>query len=102
MSLKFTQTSYKLEDKQTIAATSTAAVLSSQFGDYIETYRVAPAVDCWIATGSSAVTAQSSAGNTTSSLFFAGIPEYINTNDRYFSILPSNSSGSISITGVTQ
>ena len=102
MSKKFMQTSYKsAEGSQKVSMSSTAAVLSSQTGDYIETYRVVGNVDYWLASGSSTVSA-SSTGASDSWFFPAGVPEYINTHERYFSVIANGSSGFVNITEVTQ
>ena len=102
MSKKFTQTSYKLKSPQRLVAGSTM-VRSAQFNDYIDTYRVVGNSNFWLATGSSTVTAQSSAGNTTSTFHIAGVTEYINANGRYASVIAeSSTAGIVSIAEAVQ
>lgn len=78
------ETSYAMGACQRIATNSTAATLSSQTSDFVGTYRIVSSVDTWGVWGSSTVVAGSSVGNT-STFFPAFIPEYINTNQRFFS-----------------
>jgi len=102
MGMKFHQTSYAYPATQRIAATSTGAVLSAQTREDIESYRIVSNVDMWMNHGSSTVTAQSSAGQTTSTFHPAGVVEVFNTQDRFFSVVAEGASGFTNLTEVTQ
>ena len=84
------ETSYAFKNCQRVATNSTAATLSTITSDYITTYRIVSSVDTWATWGSSTVVAGSSVANT-SKFLPAFIPEYINTNGRYFSFINEGS-----------
>lgn len=96
-------TSYALKNPQRLAVSNSAATRSTQTSDYIYVYRLAPSADVWGAWGSSTITAQTSAGNTTSFFFPSGNEYYINTNMRYFSFRTVSSTAAfVNIAEATQ
>ena len=103
MGSKFRQTSYTFVGTQRVAVANSSAVLSAQTANNVEMIRMVGNADFWMASGSSAVTAQSSVAQTTSTFHPADVVEYFNTQDRFFSVITEISTAAfVNITEITQ
>ena len=108
MAEKFTQTSYYPDFDgangiQKLTVNSTAATLSSAMGANIELFRLVGDAAFWYKTGSSLVTAASSAGG--KSVYVpAATPEYFNTKKKTFVsvIMDTSTAAFVNVTQMTQ
>jgi len=95
-------TSYVTVNAQKISTTSTASVLSADVGTQTTTFRFAPQVSVWMASGSSTVTASSTGAS--NSIYIPGESvEYINigARDQFIAVIADGSSGFINIAEAT-